>query len=401
MNDLERVPGTPDGIKVLYESTQGVYNTKEGIKNERIVAGIQYGRAKKEDILNLTIYLRESRGTLERELLRLNEFAHVFNKLYATKNNKWFSSAEIMLKKIQSHYLRWREVLKLTSPRKKKRKQNRKPVEHSIYDTSYLNKNRPFVGDFYGIDSYGSLLSDLKVELENFLSDMVAGIKLCETMLNEEERIKENPLWIKEIYEDCYNMTVTKNRETIDWLVSIGRANTDNQLYQLMLTYKDKDKFIQEQFHEHTDVKFNDYVFVDIVMTLMNNNINSTEQMLWGRNYEKIKLVRFAIEHFDQLLTPHGRSGYNGSDIMEFIAWCDVTKDPNRREDEDHILYNYLTENYNGERHFVGWPSVFDSRKHYNEEVSTLKSIASDFSKRVEKLYEEVMKHKIGMDSVA
>lgn len=401
MNDLERVPGTPNGIKVLYESTQGVYNTEEGIKNERIVAGIQYGRAKKEDILNLTIYLRESRGTLERELLRLNEFAHVFNKLYATKNNKWFSSAEIMLKKIQSHYLRWREVLKLTSPRKKKRKQNRQPVEHSIYDTSYLNKNRPFVGDFYGIDSYGSLLSDLKVELENFLSDMVAGIKLCETMLNEEERIKENPLWIKEIYEDCYNMTVTKNRETIDWLVSIGRANTDNQLYQLMLTYKDKDKFIQEQFHEHTDVKFNDYVFVDIVMTLMNNNINSTEQMLWGRNYEKIKLVRFAIEHFDQLLRPHGRSGYNGSDIMEFIAWCDVTKDPNRREDEDHILYDYLTENYNGERHFVGWPSVFDSRKHYNEEVSTLKSIASDFSKRVEKLYEEVMKQKIGMDSVA
>lgn len=400
MSNIDKVPETQDGIQYLYDSTCGVYNAEEGVNNERIVAGIQYGRAKKEDILALTLNLRNSRGILERELFRLAEFAQVFNKLYATKNNKWFSSAEIMLKKIQSHYLRWRDVLKLTSPRKN-RKKRRHNVEHPIYETSLLNKNQPFVGDMFGIASFGSLVADLKAELEKFLSDMVKGIKLCQTMLNEEEKIKERPEWIKEIYEDCYNMTVAKNRDTIDWLVSIGRANTDNELYKLMLKYKNKDKFIQEQFHEHTDVKFNDYVFADIVMTLMNNNINSTEQTLWGHDYDKIRLVRFAIAHFDQLITPHGRNGYNGADIMDFIVWCDVRKTPDTRDDEERILYDYLIENYKGDVHIIGWTSVFEIRKSYQGNVEALKKIASEFDQRVKKLYEMEKKKEVDLEDVA
>ncbi|MBR1448117.1 MAG: hypothetical protein IJ588_05145 [Prevotella sp.] len=400
MNINDRVPETKDGIQSLYDSTQGVYNPEEGINNERIVAGIQYGRAKKDDILEVTLNLRNSRGLLERELFRLAEFAQMFNKLYATKNNKWFSSAEIMLKKIQSHYLRWRDMLKLTSPRRR-RKKGRSTVEHSIYETSMLNKNQPFVGDMFGIASYGELVADLKMELEKFLSDLVKGIKLCQTMLNEEEQIKERPEWIKEIYEDCYNMTVAKNRETIDWLVSIGHANTDNQLYQLMLKYKDKDKFIQEQFHENTDVKFNDFVFTDIVMTLMNNNINSTEQTLWGRDYDKIRLVRFAIEHFDQLVTPHGRKGYSGPDLLEFIVWCDVHKNPATRDDEERILYDYLKENYKGCTHIIGWTSVFDSRKSLPTNSETLNKIASEFDHRVKELYDIEKQKEIGLEGVA
>ena len=400
MSKNDRVPETQDGIQYLYDSTRGVYSPENGVNDERIVAGIQYGRAKKEDILEVTLNLRNSRGILERELLRLNDFAREFNRLYATKNNKWFNSAEIMLKKIQSHYLRWREMLQLTSP-KKSRKRKYRAVEKPIYETSLLNQKQPFVGDMFGITSFGSLVADLKTELEKFLSDMVTGIKLCQAMLNEEGQIKENPEWIKDIYEDCYNMTVAKNRETIDWLVSIGRANTDNELYQLMLKYKNKDKFIQEQFHEHTDVKFNDYVFADIVMTLMNNNINSTEQTLWGRDYDKIRLVRFAIAHFDQLVTPHGRDGYNGADLMDFIVWCDVRKNSDIRDDEEHILYDYLKENYKGNVHMVGWSSVFESRKSLPKDDDELKKIASNFDLLVQELYKREKQKEIGLDYVA
>ena len=397
MFDLNRVPETNDGIQYLYESTQGVYNEKSGVNDERIVAGIQYGRAKKADVLKVKHNLVESRCILERELLRLADFAQEFNKLYATKNNKWFSSAEIMLKKIQSHYSRWKKLLKLTSPKKKRHRRGCRAVEHSVYETSLLNKNQPFVIDCYGIESYGSLLVELKQELEKFLSDLVKGIKLCQTMLNEEKRIKEDYEWIKEIYEDCYNITVAKNRETIDWLVSIGRANTDNSLYQLMLTYKSKDEFIREQFHEHTDVKFNDYVLADVVMTLMNNNISSTEHMLWGRDYDKIRLVRFAIEHFDQLVSPNGRKGYCGADIMDFIVWCNVTKNSDTKVDMEHILYDYLKANYKGNRHIVGWTSVFESRKSYPQDEKRLQVIANTFEQRVQELY----KKEIGVGDAA
>ena len=382
MNDINKVPETSDGIQQLYESTQGVYNPEKGINNERIIAGIQYGRAKKEDIQKVTSNLRNSRSILEHELLLLAEFAEVFNKHYATKNNKWYSSSEDFLKKIKSHYKRWRSMLKLTSPRKR-RKKGYQAVEHSIYETSLLNENQPYVGDMFGIASYGSLVTDLKKELETLVSELVQGIELCQNKMNEEKLVKNNPEWLKDIYEDDYNTTVAKNRETIDWLVSIGRANTDNQLYQLMIKYKDKEKFIQEQFHEHTDATFNDYVFADVVMTLMNNNINSTEHLLWRQDYEKIRLVRFAIAHFDQLVAANGRSGYGGPDLLDFIVWCNVHKNPNTRDDEERILYDYLKENYKGKVHIVGWTSVFESRKSLPTDEESLKKIASDFDKRV------------------
>lgn len=387
-----------NGIELLLDSTTGVYDAEGGVNVDRIIAGIKERHAKKEDILRLTHYLRDSRGVLERELFRLEGFAKIFNRRYATNDNKCYSSANTMLGKIHSHYLRWRETLKMTSPRKKRNTKNG-AVGHSLYDRSLLNKNRSYTPDFYRRKSYGSFLDDFIEELELFLNALVYGVNLCQKMLNEESRIKKCPDWIKEIYVYCYNMTVAKNQKTIDWLVNIRQANTGNPLYQLMLDYKDKDRFIQEQFHEHTDVNFNDYVFADAVMTLLNNNISITEQRLWGRNYDKIKLVRFAIAHFDQLVTPHGRNGYNGADIMDFIVWCDVCKNSESRDDEEHILYDYLKENYKGNVHIVGWTSVFECRKTYVN-ANNLQKISSDFDIRVKKLYEDVEHHKIDVDNV-
>ena len=385
MAHLDKVPETPEGLQTLYDTTQGA-------TDERFVAGIQCKRTKIADILKLTNRLRDSRGVLESELLRLADFANAFNKLYATKNNKWFNTAEIMLKKIQSHYLRWREILKFTSP-KKSRKKRKPKKEETIYETTSFNRNRPIQSDAFGMSSYDYQVGELKNELRLFLGEMVKGIKLCQAMLNEEDKIKHDPEWIKEIYEDCYNMVVAKNRETIDWLHSMGLAHEDNPLYQLMIKYNDKEKFIEEQFHEHTDTRFSDFVIADVIMTLMNNNINATEQQLWGKDYEKIKMVRFAIDNFNLLVTPHGRKGYCGADIMEFIIWCDVIKDPNTREDEERILYDYLKDNYKGGRSIVEWSSVFSARKDYTQTIKD--QIKMSFNEKVTNLFEEQHKKEI------
>ncbi|MBQ8466613.1 MAG: hypothetical protein IJ546_02835 [Prevotella sp.] len=385
MAHLDKVPETPEGLQTLYDTTQGA-------TDERFVAGIQCKRTKIADILKLTNRLRDSRGVLESELLRLADFANAFNKLYATKNNKWFNTAEIMLKKIQSHYLRWREILKFTSP-KKSRKKRKPKKEETIYETTSFNRNRPIQSDAFGMSSYDYQVGELKNELRLFLGDMVKGIKLCQAMLNEEDKIKHDPEWIKEIYEDCYNMVVAKNRETIDWLHSMGLAHEDNPLYQLMIKYNDKEKFIEEQFHEHTDTRFSDFVIADVIMTLMNNNINATEQQLWGKDYEKIKMVRFAIDNFNLLVTPHGRKGYCGADIMEFIIWCDVIKDPNTREDEERILYDYLKDKYKGGRSMVEWSSVFSARKDYTQTIKD--QIKMSFNEKVTNLFEEQHKKEI------
>ena len=390
MKNLDKVPETREGLQTLLDRAMGA-------SDERLVAGIQCKRTKVADVQKITARLRDSRSILEGELIRLAEFAQVFNKLYATKDNTWFDSAKIMLKKLQSHYLRWREMLKFTSPRKsRKHRHGRRTPEPTIYETTSFNTNLPFQGDFFGLASYNWQVKELKLELEKFLSDMVNGIELCQSMLNEEDTIKKDPKWIKDIYEDCYNMTVAKNRDTIDWLVSIGRANTDNPLYQLMLTYKSKDKFIQEQFHKHSDVRFNDYVFADVVTTLMNNNISAVEQQLWGRDYDKIRMVRFVIAHFDELFTATGRRGYSGIDLMNFIVWCNVRKDVEVREDVERILYDYLRENYKGSTHMVGWSSVFDSRKLFPDGGDQRDVLIKEQDERIQKLYQTVKEKELG-----
>ena len=86
---------------------------------------------------------------------------------------------------------------------------------------------------------------------------------------------------------------------------------------------------------------------------------------------------------------------------MDFIVWCNVRKTPETRDDEERILYDYLTENYKGDVHIIGWTSVFEIRKSYQGNVEVLKKIASDFDQRVKNLYEIEKKEEVDLEDVA
>lgn len=356
---IEKLPENKDGLQELWETTQP-------FSDERFVAGIQCKNPDRKKIIKKTADLRKSRNILEPELIRLAEFAQTFNKKWATKNNKAFDSASIMLKKIHSTHKRWREVLKMCTPRFNQNAYRKDNIP-SIYRASILTF-RSYVPDAFGLQSYDYYVDELYDEVTRLLIDLVQGLRLCFSVMRDEEAISQNKEWIKEIFNDCYDLTVESSRDTIEKMLQLEIIDTNNPVYQKMLQYDNRDEFIREQFHKFSESQFNDFVIIDVVMKLKKNNITKEELQLWGEDYETIKRVRYALAHLHKLSKMDKNNTFRSKSLLEFIVWCRPKIDRfnieegKRKIDIDHLIYDYLNKTKPTGFVFVKWNSVFTER---------------------------------------
>ena len=63
---------------------------------------------------------------------------------------------------------------------------------------------------------------------------------------------------------------------------------------------------------------------------LQQNDISPDEHQLWGDDFGKIKLVRYALANLDVLLKVDKKGKFDKCETLELIKWCKVkesTKD--------------------------------------------------------------------------
>ena len=101
-------------------------------------------------------------------------------------------------------------MLELTSPRYKK---NAVPqgVEQSVYKASYLTK-KPYELDLWGPASYGTIIYELKEELDFIVSHLGEGEQLCKDTMAREEEIDNDPVQKKQLYEKQYREEEERNQ---------------------------------------------------------------------------------------------------------------------------------------------------------------------------------------------
>ncbi len=373
----EKVDPTEKGFDELDESTRHA-------TIERLIAGIQAKKTKPEDILKLTEHFRKRHSMEDGELYRLGVFSKDYNKLWATKHNRCHGSHEVMLSKRQSQYKSWREILKATTPRFKPRP-NEAENPQSLYDASYLTY-RPYELDMWGPASYGTLVYDLWNELDIIVNHMQDGRQLCNDIMAEEAAIDKDPERKEQLFWAQYWSVAEKNHDTIEYHIKKGIVNTDNPVYKKMLAYPNTiTDLAQNDFHVPSETQMSDFVVLHQTLIVQENEITHQESELLGNNFEKIKLLRFAVEHLDELLPKKGQR-FDKLYTLIFIKWCHVLKS-GKRKDNEHELFNYIRGHYIGYSKFYGWPSLFELRNSLGSSENVWKQDVAAFNEKLTNLY--------------
>ena len=369
---------TKDGFQEVWDSMQDP-------TIEQLMAGIQAHRPTREQLLEKIRYFRNSRSTIDIELNRLADYSENYNELWAAKNIYHFGTTEALQNRTKSQCKRWAEMLELTSPRFN-RKAAPQGVEQSVYKASYLTK-KPLELDIWGPASYGTIIYDLKEELDFIISHLEDGELLCKDTLAREEEIDNDPDQKKQLYERQYREEEERNQETIDEYCNDGNISDWNTLYQKMLEYDDRNDFINDYFHGPSTSQFSRFVVVDSTMNALNRNVSPVARRLLGNDINKIMQVNHAIEHLDQLLDIKPGGQFNPVSIVQCIRWCEVLPSTKKRRDNERVFYeDYLKPNYHGTHTWPAWTTVFTQRQSMGNDERQLKLDAASFDKK----YKEV-----------
>ena len=345
----DKIAPTKDGFQEIWDSIQDP-------TIEDLMAGIQSKKTTQEQILNLTGDLRNNHTLLDKELNRLGEFSCDYNSKWATKKIYNYGITEELQVKSQSQLKRWRNMLKITTPRYNRRIAN--TTDKSIYTESYLTK-RPYELDMWGPASYGTLMYDLYYEMTVLINHLEDGKRLCQDTMQKEQEIDKDPEWKEKIHDKQFRLIAERNHSVIEKRYKEGVTDTDNRIYKEMVSSNSKLEFKSKGFHKFHEQECVDYVVIVSTLDLQENDTTPTEHKLFGDNFGKIKLVRFIIGHLDELLKVNGNGKFDKYEILELIKWCDVKESPKKHEDSERILFEHIKSHYHGSHRWYGWPSIF------------------------------------------
>lgn len=378
MSYREKIDPTRDGFQELWDSIQDP-------TIEMLVAGIQSKKPTKEQILSITGSLRDNHTLLDKELLRLGEFSSDYNSKWATERTYDHGVAEQLQAKTQSQLKRWREMLKLTTPRYKTQATNK---EQSIYTSSYLT-HRPYELDMWGPASYGTLIYDLHDEMNVLINHLEEGRQLCIDVMQQEQMIDQDPEWKEELHDRQFQQIASKNYDVIEKRYNEGKVDTNNRLYNEMVSSPCPRDFKSRFFHKPSEQECIEYVVTVSTLELQNNKTMPSEQKLWGNDFKKIKLKRFVVEHLDSFISVSSNGKFDKIDTLDFLKWCDVKKSTKQHEDSERVLFDHIKSTYRGNHSWYGWPSIFEHNKIVKESVTESIACSVRFERKLNRFLVE------------
>ena len=384
---IEKITPTQEGMDTLDHSYQNV-------NIYRLIEGIRTRRTTPKEVIDLTKHFRERHSIEDAELYRLAEFAPEYNKLYATKNNKCFGTSEICIKKRQSQYKSWLEMLKATVPKQSKR-HRRAARQKTLWEASFLTY-QPYEQDLWGPASYGTLMTDLFTELEVIVSHLEEGKRMCSDILKEEERINSDPSWKEQLFWNQYRSEAERNSSVIKTFKENGIDCTKNPIYQKVLTYPNLlDGYMPDNFHVPTQTQFSDFVIAHSTISASGDIESYTENILWGNDVEKIRMVRFAVEHIEELFSAKGKK-FENVDLLYLIKWMNPLKSTIRNKDNEHTAYDYIVQRCHCPEKLKVWSGLHTIRKQFS--ADDWKQPVAALNIKIEQLYKASVEAKKSQD---
>lgn len=245
------------------------------------------------------------RRKLEEEYNRLVEFAKVFNKEFATMNNKCYSSALTMLRKLRSGISETKKLFTKFCPRARReivvQEIMNKPV--SAYEYAYISVET-YQLPLFKFEGYPACVSGLYNEMEKFFLLLMRCIQLCKEVLNEEKKIKSNNKYCKFLFEEFKNKILY---EIADIIMMIPRnseylSEANNPAIASRNRYENDEAWAPVGFHNYSKTEVKQLVIKQILDEEEGSDLTKVEKLLFGNDEAKVHKYRHIIRHFDELI---------------------------------------------------------------------------------------------------
>lgn len=361
---------------------QQIIDALDLFEKERFVAGIQAGRFSKYEIAQTLDMVQLYQKRMNVEGRALAHFSETFIRQFATDNNQCFKNAERYFKKIRSTLCALKKVFQKTCQTSRKQLPAGKE-NPSVFERSALS-NDVYQLDMYGLESYDEMVQQLYNDLDTLLSTATSILNACQRVIEQEDFVRENTDILRSIYQESCDNLMCSVKEFSNFM-NTTKTLPENELIKRRSKARSKDEFLQKEYHNVNKSEFKTYVWLVAVKQGQSDGLTSEETYLWHQNHDKVEAVRRVISLFYRLPDINGQEGkLDGQVIVEFIKWCGVEKNKERR------LYRYFCDNYRGDLKPLVWSSVCKKRKELKEEDHlTDQELIESFERRMNQLMAE------------
>lgn len=367
----------------IEKSKEGILQILEVIKNYerdsevRFIAGIQSRNFSEYKVRQLICVVRERLNMTRRELLRLSEIAHTYNKLWATDDNNCFRDADKLFRKIRCTLKGTKIIYKRFTPI------CRKNVADMDYRSSvFVDSTLAYAEcgrDMYGLESYPDSVATLYAEMGAYFTNVVAVLVICHQELTKEAMIsKDAEICLQLLNEQC--KTIVGDMKDVIGMLSKEKAEQNELLKKSKKTGSLK-TFAQEGFHKYNIESVTRYATSRVVESGAEFGLDDIEALYFVHNPEKGKQAKEIMTNFDTYAEKGRGKKMDTTAIAEFVCWTGLGIAKG---------YSYFVSTYKGRYEVPQKKSVwarFDSYRKADPEAAKdggmeLK-FASDFEKRM------------------
>ena len=367
--------------KTALEQIIGALNQFE---KERFIAGIQAGRYSAYQIEQTSEMVHVYQSKMNMEARALVKFSETFIGEFATDNNECFTLAERYFNRIRCTLGSLKRLFKKTCPTSRKAlpKNKQKP---SVFDRSALSYGALEM-DAFGLASYDTAVQNLYNDLETLFTTATNVLGLCHQMIEKEDVVREDVVQLRSIYNESCDNLMSSVRE---FCLFIGTVNTisKSELQERKRNARSMDEFLKHEYHKVPKDEFKKYVWLEASRQAQNEGLTDEEMFLWPDNHDKVMIVRNVIDSFDMIDYVEGYDGKIDSTVLvEFIKWCGVEKQKERR------LHEYFCSMYKGKYIPTGWSAVSKSRRELTkvQKISN-EDLAQAFARRISGLIQKTV----------
>lgn len=358
-----------------------IIDALEQFEVDRFIAGIQarhYTKFQLEQTLDMVLSY-QSRMNIE--IRALVQYSETFIQQFATDNNKCFNHAERYFNRIRSTLSGLKKVFQKTCPRSMVQLPD-KDMKPSVFERSPLSYGACVI-DMYGIASYDEVVQSLYHALETLLTSAVSVLGLCHQMIESEKVIRDDVEQLKAIYSESCKSLMNGLREYSE-LMGTNCQMPETELSRRKARAGSMDEFLREEYHNVPKKEFKLFVWQEALRKGQCNGLTEEETYLWIDNHDRVKEVRWAIAHFDDMDVEGQQGKLDSVSIVYFLRWCGVSPRKEKR------LYQYFCSTYRGRFQPLVWSAVSKERKEQMEHGISSEEATRKFQKMLDGLSESV-----------
>ena len=354
----------------------------EQFEQDRFIAGIQarhYTRYDIEQALDMVTSYQSRMNVEARSLVR---FSETFIRQFATDNNKCFETAQRYFNRIRSTLCAIKKVFQKTTPRSMAQLPEG-AKQPTVFERSQLSYGVCVI-DMWGLASYDECVQTLYHRLETLLTTATTTLALCHQMIENEEKIRQDTQQLKSIYRESCEQLMGSVREFAGFLGTVQQL-PETEMNLRKQKARSMDDFLKKEYHNVAKQEFKQYVFLEAMRQGKNEGLTEEETYLFHDDHEKVRQVRWAIEHFDEMDVEGQQGKLDSTQIVYFLKWCGVGQTKEKR------LYRYFCDTYKGKYSLLVWSAVSKERKDQRDGGITARDAAACFQRMINALSKEMV----------